>query len=35
LLEIAADIVIPGAGSAKQALTHCRDQVLERLQDAV
>ena len=35
LLEIAPDIVIPGVGLARQALQACRDQVLERIADAV
>jgi 2-amino-4-hydroxy-6-hydroxymethyldihydropteridine diphosphokinase len=35
LLEIAADMAIPGVGSAEQALANCTDQVLERLPDAV
>lgn len=35
LLEIAADMVIPGVGRADQALAKCADQVLERLPNAV
>jgi len=35
LLEIAPDIGIPGIGRAELALAGCRDQVLERLSDAV
>lgn len=35
LLEIAADMVIPGVGRADQALANCTDQVLERLPDVV
>lgn len=31
LLEIAPDCVIPGVGSAKQAMAQCTDQQLERL----
>lgn len=34
LLEIAPGCVIPGIGSAKQALEACAGQVLERMQDA-
>ncbi|BBI99040.1 2-amino-4-hydroxy-6-hydroxymethyldihydropteridine diphosphokinase [Ferrigenium kumadai] len=33
LLEIAPDCVIPGVGSAEQALHACAGQVLERMQD--
>ncbi len=35
LLEIAPDIYIPGIGGARQAMEDCRDQVLERISDAV
>lgn len=35
LLEIAPDISIPGVGQAQRSLQACRDQVLERLPDAV
>lgn len=35
LLEIAADCVIPGIGSAAAALQQCGDQELERVADAV
>ena len=35
LLEIAPDIFIPGIGRAAMALAGCRDQVLERMADAV
>ena len=34
LLEIAPGCVIPGAGSAAEALRHCADQQLERIADA-
>jgi len=34
LLDIAPDCVIPGIGSAQQALRTCVGQVLERMQDA-
>lgn len=34
LLEIAPDCVIPGVGSAAEALRHCADQQLERMADA-
>jgi 2-amino-4-hydroxy-6-hydroxymethyldihydropteridine diphosphokinase len=34
LLEIAPDCVIPGIGSAAQALQNCTDQQLEKLADA-
>lgn len=34
LLEIAPDCVIPGIGSAQQALRNCADQQLEKLADA-
>lgn len=35
LLEIAPDCVIPGIGSAAQALRGCHDQTLEKLADVV
>ncbi len=35
LLEIAPDIVIPGVGKAERALEQCRDQVLDRMCNAV
>ena len=34
LLEIAPECVIPGAGSAAEALRHCAGQQLERITDA-
>lgn len=33
LLEIAPDIVIPGAGRAQQSLQACREQVVEKIAD--
>jgi 2-amino-4-hydroxy-6-hydroxymethyldihydropteridine diphosphokinase len=35
LLEIAPDCMIPGVGSAAEALRHCANQQLERIADAV
>lgn len=35
LLEITAEIHIPGVGSAREALDDCAEQVLEKLTDAV
>ena len=35
LLEIAPDISIPGVGKAELALEECRDQVLDRISNAV
>jgi 2-amino-4-hydroxy-6-hydroxymethyldihydropteridine diphosphokinase len=35
LLEIAPDISIPGVGKAELALEKCRDQVLDRIRNAV
>jgi hypothetical protein len=35
LLEIAPDINIPGVGKAERALEKCRDQVLDRIHNAV
>ncbi len=35
LLEVAADVTIPGIGSAQQSLQACQNQILERIADAV